>query len=666
MIRDTSNKNLIYIWVPLKYEDLDSVKSQLWDNIYQKYKNENGEKFSKDTELYNIIKKSSDENVSSFKNSIKKYNGFYISQAELSKNSNKEYVNVSRGMVDYSVSKTIGGGDYVRGSNIKTNIYKNMKNIAEKSNENVSVTSHLMYGIEYDAALLWIAETNQDYVDKENLDIYTIICANSTNVGKYSNSGLGANASASAVKSFNGIWGLGGNLLEVTQEHYDNKNVLRGGSYQDTGEHAPIASRKIVSNLESTNIGFRTALYINTDCETTETENNTFKYKPNDDTIETINKIEFKLWAGTPRYVNSWDGLKVYKLPAENSTVIKVLNMAEEVIVTAKAVNKIENKDGTKLTWARIKLNSGEDGYVRAEQLTDSIAFFGDSIGFVMTSNPVVRYYKDNLRVYSYPNDENMLFDTAYLGQLEIIGKSTNQEWALYKVGNEDRFIRSKDLTVNIDKETIGNVTFIKGNEKNFWVIDKDTNLYSAPEETNTIKSIEYGTQVIVNAISSDGIWSRVKIDSNLEGYVLTSKLDTVQPVIENVPQEPNNDSNFKITNDVVYVTARNGLNIRSSCDTSTSSNIVTTIQYRWGINRIAAGNNGWDKLNIDGKECYAYNKYLSTTQPKLVEATAKSVSTKTTYSNDKSKTNNTSKKDATVSRPSLVTLIVTSSPIYR
>ena len=628
MIRDTSNTNLIYIWVPTNYKNKDSLQDELWNSIYMKCETSDGKVIDKDTEVYKKIKKSEEDIDSKLEKSIKKFKGFYISQAELSekgKIGSGEYMNISRGMVNYSVSKTSNGGDYVRGSNIKSNIYTEIKNIAEKSNKHESVVGHLTYGIEYDATLLWIAQTNSNFVDKDGNEIYTALSRKSKNVGKYSDSNLEANSSASEIKSFNAIWGIGGNLAEVTQEKYDGKYVTRGGSYNDTGEHAPIASRNLESDLNKQDIGFRTCLYINTDTKTTRTKNDKFKYNPSDDTIEEINGIKFKLLGDVPRYVNRWDGTQIYKEPNESSSVIKKLSMAEELWITSKAIDKTVKLDGTELVWTKVKLSDNEIGYVNANDLTDSITFFGENIGFIMTPNPVVRFYKDNFSVYSYPKDENILFTTAYSGQIEIIGKSVNQEWALYQVGQENRFVHAKDLTVDVSTEKIGNYTFINGTEKDFWTIEKDVNIYPSPEENNSIQTLKYGTQTTVSAISTDGVWSKVKLDSTIQGYVLTSKLSSIQPAVEEIASQNNDgDADFKITNDVVYVTASDGLNIRSSCDTSNSSNIIKNVPYRWGIDRIAQGSKGWDKVNIDGKECYAYNKYLSKTQPKLVSNTAK------------------------------------------
>lgn len=631
MIRDIDNENLVYIWVPINYKSKDAIKNDLWNEIYSK--EVDGKTISKDTEIYDKIKNSEEKIDSDFEESIKEFKGFYISQAELSEQEeidSSEYMNISRGMVNYSVSGTVGGGDYVRGSNLKSKIYNKMKNISEECNEHKSVVGHLTYGLEWDATLLWIAQTNGDYTDKDGNDIYSILSTKSKNVGKYTDSNLSATSSASEVKSFNGIWGLGGNLAEVTQETYDGEYVTRGGSYSDTGEHAPIASRNAVEDLNQQNIGFRTCLYINPEAKITKTENDTFEYNPSDDIIEKIDDMDFKLMGNVSRFVNDWNGINVYETPSEKANIIEHFSMGQEVEVYAKAVEEITSDDGTKLVWAKIKLSDKNNnyGYVNAQHLTDTITYFSDgnnnSVGFVMTGEKVVRYYKEGFTVYSDPNDNNMLFSTAYSGQLEIIGKSINQEWALYQVGEKQRFVHSKDLTADVEREKSENdIEFIKGNEKKFFAIENGVKLYPQPSESNEISTLYYGKEAIVTAISTDGIWFKATVDS-ISGYILNNKLTTIEPSAE---KKAERGGNFTVVNDVVYVNATD-VNVRTSCDTTDNSNIITTVTYRDSVNRIAHGDNGWDKVSINGQTAYIYNKYLSTTQPAVIENAAKTEQT--------------------------------------
>jgi len=95
LIQDKSNTNLIYVWVPLQVEldikdgknnkdqvsdYVDSVKDEIWKSLYLKY-NKNMA-----TDFKDIITESVEEYDSNFIESINKWKGFYISQAELSRN----------------------------------------------------------------------------------------------------------------------------------------------------------------------------------------------------------------------------------------------------------------------------------------------------------------------------------------------------------------------------------------------------------------------------------------------------------------------------------------------------------------------------------------------------------------------------------------------------
>lgn len=259
-IQDKTNSNLQYIWVPLN--DI-SIKDDLWEQVYQKYEQKDGKKISTNSDLYKKIKNSKETVLKEFAKSIEEYKGFYISEAELSYDRDNKLYNKARGMIDNSVTNTKEKGDYYRGSNIKDFSYDKIKSISENiSKDNNAVKSHLLYGVEWDAALLWIANSYPRYIDVKGNDIYKVLVANSTYVGKYNNSKLESTIESKDTEFFNGIWGLGGNLAEITQETYNSKYVIRGGSYNTTGEHAPIASRDATNDLEKEEIGFRTALYV--------------------------------------------------------------------------------------------------------------------------------------------------------------------------------------------------------------------------------------------------------------------------------------------------------------------------------------------------------------------------------------------------------------------
>lgn len=293
---------LKYVWIPV--DDITNVKSK-FIGLYNEGKSED-KQFSVDYYDENLDTEDLDPNLVE---SIKKYGGFYMSEAELGVDDEGNLYNRYRGM---NVKSSNGNqasnvGDYFRTHNYtnemnrpetflnwvkndnnwinkltgktvfsgtkQTLTYDAAKAIAdvmflskpedkngkeiiiesEKDKSNKSaVVSHLTYGTEWNAAIVWLCETNDN--DK--------ILKDSTEIGKYKKHLL----SDSAKISLNGLWGLGGNLAELTQEKHNGKQaVLRGGSYDDIGNEVPIAGRKYLSvntNETDDTVGFRNCLYI--------------------------------------------------------------------------------------------------------------------------------------------------------------------------------------------------------------------------------------------------------------------------------------------------------------------------------------------------------------------------------------------------------------------
>ena len=293
-IRDMSNRKLIFVWVPVDDTTVGNIESaknhlariygvnnlkvhgsiegteQQLINNNQRYLNDN-------------FREEIDPNV---KASIDLYKGFYVSQAELgyevdeNGNITNPYSNVPRGMIDSYAAE----GDYYRGytsaqnSKVKVNgraqeqslTYNEMKTLASQIGKENTTTSHMTYGAEWDAIMVWLLKTQYKSSPQD-------ILADSSNVGKYQREGF-----RFADVYSNNIWGLAGNLAELTQElRTDGSYVLRGGAYNDYGNQYYMASRThdviTANDLRKDSIGFRACLYINTGREvnnpTTEPEN---------------------------------------------------------------------------------------------------------------------------------------------------------------------------------------------------------------------------------------------------------------------------------------------------------------------------------------------------------------------------------------------------------
>jgi len=284
VIKQTNTKEaenhhrICYVWVPVnkKASSIDALgeAKEALNKIY-------AEQGINSTTSENATETLPEELV----NSVKEYGGFYISQGELGFDNNAKLYNRPRGMYE---TKTTGWyhvdlGNYFRYIPEEDKVITpNINYVAaessyfgiisdfsvEKMNQvcellsTDSVTSHLTYGAEWDATMLWLIK--QD--DQTEINMKETLLKDSSSIGKYSQAMLNA-------KLINNIWGLGGNLAEVTQETVQGKVVTRGGSYSTLGTETPIASRAAVDeeNLrKSKQHGFRNCIYINLPTEKVE------------------------------------------------------------------------------------------------------------------------------------------------------------------------------------------------------------------------------------------------------------------------------------------------------------------------------------------------------------------------------------------------------------
>ena len=277
-IKDLDNPNLIYIWVPVK-DNVKELKQKVSD-MYSNVKVEGEPMYMYNWEAEDPVET---KEYKELVKSINRYNGFYMAEGELGEitEDGKTYLsNKARGMKKQDDNKLgIYNGEYFRGNNSRTDTINEIKKVANvyKNGEKTSVKSHLTYGIEWDAVMLWILETKLSVVNEEQ------ICKNSSSVsGAKYNSNLNNEIKDEFVKGINGIYGLAGNLVDITQEvkkydatssteirELDTEYIIgRGGSYADSGDAIqggyPIASRMTLTKGEiiAQNTGFRNCLYI--------------------------------------------------------------------------------------------------------------------------------------------------------------------------------------------------------------------------------------------------------------------------------------------------------------------------------------------------------------------------------------------------------------------
>ena len=139
--------------------------------------------------------------------------------------------------------------------------------------------SHLPYGIEYDGIVNYIKENwdGKDMNGKE-LNKNEVLYVNSNSIGKYYETDK--EKSIWQEYKINGIYGLAGNLSEISRERNGEEIVLRGGTWAVTGSQEPLASKISVKEAEMDilkneneeeiklgSVGIRAAMYIKTEYE---------------------------------------------------------------------------------------------------------------------------------------------------------------------------------------------------------------------------------------------------------------------------------------------------------------------------------------------------------------------------------------------------------------
>ena len=173
--------------------------------------------------------------------SVRKYGGFYISRYCISKYSACKSPMSVKGMFPWT------GMDFAH-----------VKVIAEWFDSSSKISSHLMYGSEYDTVLEWIIESGAK--------TWKEVAKYSSTWGNYWNSPRSARSmeTLGSRKEWcvNNIFDLAGNVKEWTQERFGEENyVLRGGSHYDDGVSHPVAKRTPVrNNYVYYGAGFRVTL----------------------------------------------------------------------------------------------------------------------------------------------------------------------------------------------------------------------------------------------------------------------------------------------------------------------------------------------------------------------------------------------------------------------
>ena len=127
----------------------------------------------------------------------------------------------------------------------------------------------------------------------------------------------------------------------------------------------------------------------------------------------------------------------------------------------------------------------------------------------------------------------------------------------------------------------------------------------SADSKSEKLGSLSKNASTKRIAVGNNG-WDKIEFNGGI-GYVVSKYLTTQQP---EALKEPKGTS----TGDTVY--SKKSLNVRSGWGTSYES--IGGLVLGQKIQRIATGDNGWDKIKYEGKEAYVMSQYLTTSKSEV------------------------------------------------
>lgn len=174
--------------------------------------------------------------------SVKKYGGFYVSRYNISLNTE-------------GVPQTVKGG--VPLVDIS---YDEAQKLAAMVETGPDISSHLLFGAEYDSVLAWLIHSGAKTIEDVRED--------STAWGNHWNTSMGpqqvVETGSCEEWSANGIYDFAGNVDEWTQERSgSNLRAVRGGNYYYDGHDCPVCYRCGINPFRKYhNTGCRAALYI--------------------------------------------------------------------------------------------------------------------------------------------------------------------------------------------------------------------------------------------------------------------------------------------------------------------------------------------------------------------------------------------------------------------
>ena len=271
------DKNLNqFVWVPVTYSDFQRYAGYSGGSL-QSFSSSFGEANDSGNNTNAQITESSttQTEAQNMYASVQRNGGFYVGRYEAGTTSERT------GDSEITNDVVIKQGAYVynyigwSNSNGMTNDVGGAVELArnfDTENNYTSVTSTLIYGVQWDAIMAWIEPRYKDTSNAEELLAEKNFVADSTGKGNYNEDantntwkGEVTTTGASEAYAVNNVYDLAGNVYEWTMESYHTGDrVYRGGYYVNTGSNIPASFRDYFGPSYSyVYVGFRVTLFLN-------------------------------------------------------------------------------------------------------------------------------------------------------------------------------------------------------------------------------------------------------------------------------------------------------------------------------------------------------------------------------------------------------------------
>ena len=256
-----------FVWVPVNKENFDTEfirREGYRDGRLQTFLPYTGEADITGVNNKFSETKTTQEESKEMYISVKENGGFYIGRYESGKDSNSNVV-VRKKVNVYNVPWS-ANGQMQETSGVTGGAVELARNF-DDANNYTSVTSTLMYGVQWDAIIKWL-----DNIENPNSTNGLKFIQDSTGMGWYQDNyekgnpkrQTGIDVNAEKSNCINNIYDLAGNVREWTMESYNTNNrICRGGHTGYTGSFATVSQRSNTSpEIVDASFGFRIALYL--------------------------------------------------------------------------------------------------------------------------------------------------------------------------------------------------------------------------------------------------------------------------------------------------------------------------------------------------------------------------------------------------------------------